>query len=102
MNTEIPIGSVAVAKLTTEACFAGELGVCYGVSDCEGQTVYGFIFETGRFKVFTAQRAAQALGLVGRVSDAVAGYRYRNDAQLQADFRAGGFKEAFPSLQSKS
>ena len=47
MTSEIHIGSVAVVKCVTEACFIGEVGVCYGVSDFEGQKLCGFVFETG-------------------------------------------------------
>jgi hypothetical protein len=99
MSSRISIGTVAVAKYNTDACFIGELGVCYGSSDFEGQPVYGFIFETGRFVVFTAEGAAQTLTLTGRVCESVADYRYGGDAQLRMDFRAGRFNPAFPALK---
>jgi hypothetical protein len=99
MTLNIPIGAIAVAKITTPACFAGEVGVCYGASNVEGQAAYGFIFETGRFKVFTADEVTAALILNGRASEAIANYKYSNDAQLKADFRAGRFATAFPSLK---
>jgi hypothetical protein len=96
MNAEILVGSSAVAKLKTDACFVGELGVCYGVSDVDGHPVWGFIFETGRFMVLAEESLAQALKLTGRVCEAVAGYSYAGDAPLKADFRAGRFAPAFP------
>ncbi len=101
MTAEILIGSIAVAKLKTDACFIGELGVCYGVSDVDGRPVWGFIFETGRFMVLAKESLAQALKLTGRVCEAVAGYTYAGDAQLKSDFRAGRFSLAFPSLKAK-
>jgi len=99
MTTEILIGCIAVAKLGTLSCFPGEIGVCYGAAVFEGQPVYGFIFETGRFAVFTAEDVTRALNLTGRVSEAIAGYRYANDGQLRADFRTGRFAAAFPALK---
>jgi hypothetical protein len=96
MTSEIQIGSVAVAERVTEACYIGEVGVCYGVSDFEGRKVYGFIFETGRFIVLTPDDAAQALKMSGRICEAVADYVYTGDVQLKADFRAGRFTPAFP------
>jgi hypothetical protein len=96
MTSEIQIGSVAVAERVTEACYIGEVGVCYGVSDFEGQKVYGFVFETGRFIVLTPDDAAQALKMSGRICEAVADYVYTGDVQLKADFRAGRFTPAFP------
>jgi hypothetical protein len=67
MTSEIRIGCVVVAKCARGACFIGELGVCYGVSDFEGQKVYGFVFETGRFIVSSSDDAAQALNITGRI-----------------------------------
>ncbi len=99
MTTEIQIGSIAVAKLGTSSCFPGEIGVCYGAAVSEGQPVFGFIFETGRFAVFAADDAARALKLTGRVSEAIAGYEYANDGQLTADFRTGRFAAAFPAVK---
>lgn len=99
MATEISIGSVAAARMQTSACFAGELGVCYGASEIEGKRVYGFIFETGRFIVLADEDVLQFLRLLNRVCEAVRDYSYTGDAQLMADFRAGRFREAFPSLK---
>jgi hypothetical protein len=96
MKIEIRIGSVAAAKCSTEACFIGEVGVCYGISDFEGHKVYGFVFETGRFIVLTSDDAAQALSIPGRICEAVSDYTFAGDAQLKADFRAGRFTPAFP------
>ena len=96
MTSEIRIGSIAVAQLKTDACFIGEVGVCHGVSDFDGQKVYGFVFETGRFIVLTSDDAAQALNITGRICEAVADYVYAGDAQLKADFRVGRFAPAFP------
>jgi hypothetical protein len=99
MTSEISIGSIAVAKLRTDACFVGEVGVCYGIGDFEGQAVSAFIFETGRFMVFTAETVSQALSLIDRICEAAADYSYTNDAQLKTDFRAGRFAAAFPALR---
>ena len=41
---EITIGSLALAKLSSGVCDAGELGVCY---DLDGRPGDGFIFESG-------------------------------------------------------
>jgi len=99
MTDHISIGSVAVAKIKTAACFVGELGVCFGSSIFEGQPVYGFIFETGRFMVFNTDEAAQALKMTGRRCEAIADYKYAGDAPLKMDFRAGRFAGAFASLK---
>ena len=99
MTSDIHIGSIAAAKLKTDACFIGELGVCYGVSDFEGQTIYGFIFETGRFMVFTTETVPQVLSVRDRICEAVAEYSYTNDAQLKTDFRSGRFASAFPAVR---
>jgi len=96
MTSEIRIGSVVRAKCATEVCFIGELGVCYGISDFEGQKVYGFIFETGRFIVLSLDDAAQALSITDRICEAVADYAYAGDAQLKTDFHKGRFAAAFP------
>ena len=102
MATEIPIGSIAAARIQTSACFVGELGVCYGASDFEGMRVYGFIFETGRFIVLAEEDVTQTLRLTERICEAVANYEYAGDAQLVADFRSGRFAAAFPSLNGKA
>jgi hypothetical protein len=99
MTTDISIGSIAVAKLKTDACFVGELGVCFGKSVFEGQAVYGLIFETGPFMIFSADEVAQVLNVIGRICEAVAGYRNANDAQLKVDYRVGRFAAAFPPLK---
>ena len=96
MTSEIRIGSVVRSKSVTEACYIGEVGVCYGVGDYEGEKVFGFIFEAGRFIVLNLDDAVQALNIAGRICEAVADYVYRGDAQLKTDFRAGRFAPAFP------
>jgi hypothetical protein len=97
----IRIGSVVVAKCATKGCFVGEVGVCYGLSEFEGQKVYGCIFETGRFIVLSSDDVAQALNITGRICEAVADYRFAGNAQLKTDFRTGRFAAALPSSTSK-
>ena len=96
MTSNIRIGSIVRAKLVTRACFLGEVGVCYGVAEFEGEQVYGFIFETGRFIVLYADDVMRALNVTGRICEALAEYNYAGDEQLKSDFRAGRFTPAFP------
>lgn len=56
-------------------------------------------FALRRFMVFTADDVTRTLNLTGRVSHAIASYRYVNDARLKTDFRAGRFTAVFPSVK---
>lgn len=100
MTAEIPIGTVAAAKVSTPACYSGEIGVCYGAEIPAVSKSTALFLKRAGLPHFTVDDIAQALKLTGRVSEAVAEYKYANDAQLKADFRAGRFGAAFLSLKA--
>jgi hypothetical protein len=101
MDSRISVGSIAVAKVGTNVCFASEMGACYQTLEHESASVYGFIFETGRFAQFSLEDVELVLNLTGRVSEAVSDYQFRDISKLKADFRSGRFADAFPSLKGK-
>jgi hypothetical protein len=94
-NPEITVGSLAVAKLGSGVCRAGEVGVCYEVYQLGKRPGYSFIFERGGYDGFSPEDVNTFLDVSGRVSRHAGDYEFTNVGKLDADYRAGRFASAF-------
>jgi hypothetical protein len=95
MNTPIQVGTMAMAKRTSDVCDVGERGVCdevYELGDCSG---YSFIFETGRHDGLSASAIDMFLQVTDDICPSVVGYQCTSAVRLMRDDDAGRFALAF-------
>lgn len=89
------VGSLAVAKRACALFDLGEPGVCYESYRVGDRPGWSFLFARGGYDGFSPRDVALCLHLTGEVAPELAGYRFRNVGQLQADHDAGRFAPAF-------
>jgi hypothetical protein len=91
----IQVGTVVLARRTTDVCDPGEIGVCYEVYALGGRPGYGFLFEKGRSDGFSPDDVRHFLLVTDEVCPSIANYVFTSVIWLQRDFKRGRFQEAF-------
>ena len=95
-DSKVPVGSLVRARDNgrTGAYEGGEAGVCFDVGWPSGNC--SFIFERGGYVTgFDQKDVNNNLEVSGLMSHEVAGYKFKDFKQVQADYRVGRFTPAF-------
>ena len=90
----LQVGSLVVAKKTSDVCDPGERGVVYEAYGLAGRLGCSIVFESGRHDGFSPCEVDFFLDVTGEVCEALAGYRFANAHRLYVDFGNGVFEPA--------
>ena len=87
----LQVGSLVVAKKTSDVCDPGECGVVYEAYGLVGRLGCSIIFESGRHDGFSPCEVDFCLDVTGEICEPLAGYRFENVHGLCVDFASGVF-----------